>query len=163
MKEIITYSGIIEKPYQEVVHYMSTMPTGSITANHLPLLLSGASGNEGCLHVKGGPQLYTVFTGEEASAIRVAYVDVDAVNGHFTIFGGWWYRNDYELKPHAKGCQVRYSIANAATPVSSWLVPFLKDYRSLKNEKRTGRVMRAFDDWIAVVAVRLQCKTYRVN
>jgi hypothetical protein len=163
LKEIISYTGMIEKPYDEVVSYLSTMPTGRITASHLPLLLTGASGSEGAMQVKGGPQLFTIYTGDESAAIRIAYMDIDAANGHFTVFGGWWYRNDYELSPHAKGCLVRYSIGNAASPLSSWLVPLLKDYRGYKNEKRTGRMMRAFDEWVAVLGVRLQCKAYRLE
>lgn len=161
MKEIISYTGVIEKPYEEVVQYLATMPTGQVKAHHLPLLLTGASGSDGALHIKGGPQLFTVYSGSELEAIRVAYMDIDAANGYFTVFGGWWYRNDYMLKPHAKGCEVRYSIGNSASPLSRWLVPLLKDYRSLKNEKRTGRMMRAFDDWLADIGVRLQCKAYR--
>lgn len=163
MKPLISFTGVIEKPYEEVVQYLATMPTGRITASHLPLLLTGASGSEGVLHIKGGPQLFTVYSGSESEAIRVAYMDIDAANGHFTVFGGWWYRNDYELKPHAKGCEVRFSIGNAASPLSSWLVPLLQDYRSLKRENKTGRMMRAFDDWVAVIAVRLECKAYRLG
>jgi hypothetical protein len=163
VKELIGYRGIIEKPYEEVVRYMSVMPTGRIKASQIPLLLTSAAGADGILQVKGGPQLFTVYTGEEGVEIRIAYLDIDAANGHFSVFGGWWYRNDYELKPHAKGCEVRYSVANAATPLSRWLVPLLKDYRGLRNEKRTGRMMRAFDDWVSLLAVRLQCKAYRTE
>jgi hypothetical protein len=162
LKELITYTGIIEKPYEEVVSYLADMPTGRTKASQIPLIFSGASGLDGVLQVKGGPQLYTVFTGEEGIDVRIAYLDIDAANGYFSVFGGWWYRNDYELKPHASGCQVRYSISDAASPLSSWLTPMLKEYRGLRNEKRTGRMMRAFDDWVAVLAVKLQCKAYRV-
>ncbi len=46
----------------------------------------------------------------------------ESSGGVFFVQGGWWYRGEFELAPHAQGTQVTHRVFNVAK-VGRWAVP----------------------------------------
>jgi hypothetical protein len=145
-----TASGILESPLAEVSALLLGVRAGKVSGQELPLVMDGIAAS---VEIKGGPRNFTVLGGDNSAATRLCFIEVDQANHSISIYGGWWFRGEYTIKPHAKGSLLTYTLYNAATGVSGAIAGLLHR-RELKAAKPTLERM------LQRLGERLGCAAY---
>ncbi len=143
-----TAAGVVESSLAEVSALLLAVHSGKVSGQELPLVIDGASAS---VEIQGGPRKFAVL--DNSTAARLCFIEIDQANGSISIYGGWWFRGEYTIKPHAKGSLLTYTLSNAATGVSGALAGFLHR-RALKAAKPTLEWM------LQRLGDRLDCAAY---
>ena len=148
-----TASGILETPLAKVATLLLDVPAGHVSGQGLPLVIAGFAGS---IEIQGGPEKFTVLTGDKSAQIRLCFIDVDRENFSISTYGGWWFRGEYKISNHEKGSLLTYNLSNAATGMSGIIAGFLHR-RELSAARPTLEMM------LQSLGKRLGCPAYVIE
>jgi hypothetical protein len=145
-----TASGIVESSLAEVSALLLSVHSGKVSGQELPLVMDGVAAS---VEIQGGPKKFTVMGSDNSAEIRLCFIEVDQANHSISIYGGWWFRGEYTIKPDSKGSLLTYNLSNAATGVSGAIAGLLHR-RELKAAKPT------LEQMLQRLGERLGCAAY---
>ncbi|QGQ96627.1 hypothetical protein EHS13_17965 [Paenibacillus psychroresistens] len=153
-------SGLVEAPYERLISLLLDVQSGMVGGSRIPFILSGLTqaSTSANLDIRGGPEHFTVYsTGVHVS--RLVNVEVLRKEALVAIYGGYWYRGEYTLEQHQKGTLIKLSIYNIAPGFTKVFVPFLKEYRQLRNGYSSSNPRNpAFEAFLESIGKQLACK-----
>jgi hypothetical protein len=145
-----TASGIVEAPLIEVSDLLLDVRAGKVSGRELPVVLDGVAAS---VEIQGGPRKFTVLAGAGPAATRLCFIELDRANHSVSIYGGWWFRGEYTVGPHSKGCLLTYYLYNSATGVSGAIAGLLH-----RRELKTAAP--ALKHMLQKLGKRLGCAAY---
>ena len=145
-----TASGVVESSLAEVSALLLGVHSGKVSGQELPLVMDGVAAS---VEIQGGPRKFTVLAGDNSAATRLCFIEVDQANHSISIYGGWWFRGEFTIKPHSKGSLLTYNLSNAATGISGAIAGILHR-RELKSAKPT------IEGMLQRLGKRLGCAAY---
>lgn len=145
-----TACGVVEAPLTEVSAILLGVRPGKVSGQELPLVIDGV---DLAVEIQGGPRKFTVLAGEGSAATRLCFIEVDQTNHGVSIYGGWWFRGEYTIKPHRKGSLLTYNLSNAATGMSGAIAGLLH-----RRELKAARP--AITHVLQRLGERLRCAAY---
>ena len=143
-------SGVVESSLAEVSALLLGVHSGKVSGQELPLVMEGVAAS---IEIQGGPREFVVLADDNSSATRLCFIEVDRANHSIAIYGGWWFRGEYTIKPHSKGSLLTFNLYNAATGVSGAIAGLLHG-RELRAAKLT------LEQMLQRLGERLGCAAY---
>jgi hypothetical protein len=145
-----TASGVVESSVAEVSALLLGVHPRKVSGQELPLVIAGVAAS---VEIQGGPRKFIVLAGDNSAATRLCFIEVDQANYSISIYGGWWFRGEYTIRPHPEGSLLTYSLSNAATGVSGSIAGLLHR-RELMAAKPT------LEQMLQRLGERLGCAAY---
>jgi hypothetical protein len=143
-----TASGVVKSSFAEVSALLLGVHPGKVSGQELPLVIAGVAAS---VEIQGGPRKFTVLAGDNSAATRLCFIEVDQANCSISIYGGWWFKGEYTIRPHSEGSLLTYSLA--ATGVSGSIAGLLHR-RELMAAKPT------LEQMLQRLGERLGCAAY---
>lgn len=141
-------SGVVESSVAKVSALLLDVHSGKVSGQGLPLVIDGISAS---VEIQGGPRKFTVL--DNSTAIRLCFIEIDQANHSISIYGGWWFRGEYTIKPHSKGSLLTYNLYNASTGVSG-------AFAGLLHRRELKAARPALEKMLQRLGERLSCAAY---